>query len=58
MRLFSGWFSLIFAMVFIIVLVGIATTVFLGAKCYASGNPNDMACYMISERYEFGVRQR
>lgn len=53
-----GLFRLFFSLVLILVLGMFTVTAFLGYKCYTSGNPNDMACFMLSERLEVGVRNR
>jgi hypothetical protein len=49
-----AWFVFVFS-IFIIMFMA---NMFLMGACYISKNPNDIACYMISERYEVGVRQR
>lgn len=48
------WFVLIAALA----LGGITVSAFLSYKCYTGGDPNSMACFMISDRVEVGVRQR
>lgn len=47
-----------FVIVFVVVIAGFVVSGFLGYQCYASGDPNSMACYMMSERYEIGIRER
>lgn len=39
-------------------LLTMALTVYMGLSCYMSNDPNSMACYMMSDRVEVGVRQR
>ena len=48
------------AFVLIAALAGIMMAVgaYLSITCYTSGDPNSMACFMISDRVEVGVRQR
>ena len=47
-----------FVAVIFMVLSTLAVSVFLGVTCYMSNDPNSMACYMMSDRVEVGVRQR
>lgn len=58
MDMFSKMIVLAVVVVFTFVIAGIAVSAFLGFQCYNSGDPNSMACYMISDRYEIGVRER
>lgn len=44
--------------VILMVLSTLAVSVYLGVTCYRSGDPNSMACFMMSDRVEVGVRQR
>lgn len=39
-------------------LLTMALTAYLGVSCYMSNDPNSMACYMMSDRVEVGVRNR
>lgn len=39
-------------------LLTMALTAYLGFSCYMSNDPNSMACYMMSDRVEVGVRNR
>ena len=55
---FSKLFKFFFVSVFAIIVTVIAASAFLGVKCYLSGDPNSMACYMMSDRYEVGIRER
>jgi hypothetical protein len=48
------WFVMIAALAGIMMAVG----AYLSITCYTSGDPNHMACFMISDRVEVGVRQR
>lgn len=56
--MFRTMFMLIFLLVFVTVIGGFAVSVVLGYQCYASGNPNSMACFMVSDRHEIGIRNR
>ncbi len=47
-----------FMLVAVLALGGLAVSGFLAYKCYTGGDPNSMACFMISDRVEVGVRQR
>lgn len=53
-----GLFGMFFFVIFAMVMIGIGISAYLGLECYTSGNPNSMACYMISDRHEIGVRNR
>ena len=53
-----GLFKFLFGMIFMLAMGIIAITGFFAFQCYASGDPNNMACYMISNRFEVGVRNR
>lgn len=53
-----GVFGLFFACIMVLVLGMFAVTGFLVYKCYSSGDPNNMACFMISDRHEIGIRNR
>lgn len=52
---FKRVFPVFFIGMFVVVMAVIA---YLAYQCYAGGDPNSMACYMISDRMEIGVRQR
>jgi len=54
----NGFFPVIFYGIFALVVLGFGISLILGYKCYTSNDPNSMACYMISERHEIGIRQR
>lgn len=51
-------FGIIFAMFFIIFFGILAIGGIFTYKCYTSNDPNSMACYMISDKNEIGIRQR
>lgn len=51
-------FFVIFYGIFALVVLGFGISFILGYKCYTSSDPNSMACYMISDRHEIGIRQR
>lgn len=53
-----GLFGLFFVFMFLVVIGTLAVTSFLAYRCYSSGDPNDMACFMISDRHEIGIRNR
>ncbi len=53
-----GLFGFFFGLIFLIVMTGFVVSGYLGYKCYSSNDPNSMACYMMSNRHEIGVRQR
>lgn len=53
-----GLFGIFFAIVFVLILGTFATSAFLGYQCYTSRDPNSIACYMISDRHEIGIRNR
>jgi hypothetical protein len=53
-----GVFGLFFVCVFVLVMGTFAVTGFLAYKCYSGGDPNNMACFMISDRHEIGIRNR
>ena len=48
------WFVLIATLTLTMMAVG----AYLSITCYTSGDPNHMACFMISDRVEVGVRER
>lgn len=54
----SNMIMLVFVLVFVLVIGGFIFSAYLGYKCYASGNPNDISCFMISDRHEIGIRNR
>ena len=58
MRVGFGLFGVFFAVVAALVLVSFVAAGFLSYQCYASGNPNSIACFMISDRHEIGIRTR
>lgn len=58
MRVGFGVFGVFFAVIAGIVLLTFIASGFLAYKCYAGGDPNNIACYMISDRYEIGIRNR
>lgn len=53
-----GVFGLFFVFMFLLALGMFAVTGFLTYKCYSSNDPNNMACFMISDRHEIGIRNR
>jgi len=53
-----GVFGLFFVFMMVMVLGVFAFAGIMTYKCYSSGDPNSMACFMISDRYEVGVRNR
>jgi hypothetical protein len=55
MRWFVGG---MIAVVTLFTLFTIGLTAYMGLACYTSGDPNSMACYMMSDRVEVGVRPR
>jgi hypothetical protein len=55
---FSKIFPFIFGGMFLVMLLMFVAGIFLSIQCYAGGDPNSMACFMISERVEIGVRHR
>ena len=55
MRWFVG--SMI-VVVTLFTLLTMGLTAYLGFSCYTSNDPNSMACYMMSDRVEVGVRNR
>jgi hypothetical protein len=55
----TGMFmKLAFVLIATLVLVTMTTGAYMGITCYTSGDPNHMACFMISDRVEVGVRAR
>lgn len=56
--MFDRMFPLFFGTIFVMVLLTFASAAFLGAQCYFSNDPNSMACYMMSDRVDIGVRSR
>lgn len=55
---FSKIFPFIFGGMFLVMLLMFAAGIYLSISCYTGGDPNSMACFMISERVEIGVRHR
>ena len=55
MRWFVGSMIVVVTM---FTLLTIGLTVYMGLSCYMSNDPNSMACYMMSNRVEVGVRNR
>lgn len=55
MRWFVGSMIVVITL-FTLLTMGLAA--FLGVSCYMSNDPNSMACYMMSNRVEVGVRNR
>ena len=55
---FAKIFPFIFGGMFLVMLLMFVAGIFLSIGCYASGDPNSMACFMISERVEIGIRHR
>ena len=54
-----GWFlGSMIVVVTLFTLLTIGLTVYMGLSCYTSNDPNSMACYMMSNRVEVGVRNR
>lgn len=53
-----GLFSVFFAVVAGLVLMTFIASGYLAYQCYASGNPDNIACFMISNRHEIGIRNR
>lgn len=58
MRVGFGLFGVFFAVIAALVLVSFVAAGFLSYQCYASGNPDNIACFMISNRHEIGIRNR
>jgi hypothetical protein len=57
-KLGFGLFGVFFAVIAALVLVSFVAAVFLSYQCYSGGDPNNIACYMISDRHEIGIRNR
>lgn len=57
-KIFPIFFGVIFTVACVLIVGGFILTAFLGYDCYRGGDPNSMSCYMISKRYEIGIRQR
>lgn len=57
-KIFPVVFGIVFAGMAIMMLGMFAISAWLGYDCYRSGDPNSMACYMMSERHEVAIRQR
>lgn len=55
---FKYLFPIFFALIFFVVIGVFSTVAYLGYQCYASNDPNSMACFMTSQRIELGVRDR
>ncbi len=55
---FFSIFTTFFILFLILFLGTIAYSAFMTYRCYTSNDPNSMACFMISERTEFGIRNR
>lgn len=53
-----GFFKFFFAVVFVGILMVWGFAGFMTYQCYSSGDPNSMACYMMSDRHELGIRYR
>lgn len=51
-------FPILFGFVFVGILLAFVASVFLGVQCYLGNDPNSMACFMISDRHEIGIRNR
>jgi flavodoxin len=51
-------FPFFFMLVMFIVFGTMAISGYLGYQCYSSNNPNSIACYMMSDRQEIGIRVR
>lgn len=51
-------FRVAFVAIAAMVLTTFAVSAWLFAACYTSGDVNSMACFMISDRVEIGVRER
>lgn len=58
----GGWmfkiFPFFFGLIFCAILAVWGISAYLGYQCYASNDPNSMACYMMSDRLELGIRER
>lgn len=54
--MFLRAFQALFFFLFIVFLLVMGTSLYLGYKCYESNDPNSMACYMTADRKELGVR--
>lgn len=53
------WFvSTLIAVIMFFTLLTMGVGVYLGYSCYMSNDPNSMACYIMSDRVELGVRYR
>lgn len=57
-KIIFGIVASVIVVVFLTVFSFIGASGYLIYKCYASGNPNDQACFMISDRHEIGIRNR
>lgn len=51
-----GFFKFFFAVIFCFIMVVAGVSAYLGYNCYSSGDRNSMACYMMSDRLELGIR--
>lgn len=54
----DGFIKLCFAAVFLVALSIFAASSWFSVRCYMSGDPNSMACYMLNERSDITIRQR
>jgi hypothetical protein len=57
-KIFPFIFGGMFLVMLLIMLLVFVAGIFLSISCYAGGDPNSMACFMISERVEIGIRHR
>lgn len=58
MRNNNGLFTLL-SLLIVLMFMGTAFYIgFMTYKCYASNDPNSIACFMISNRHEIGIRNR
>lgn len=55
---FNVMFFILFGAIAIVFVSIIAYSVTMTVTCYNSGDPNSMACFMISDRHEIGFRNR
>jgi hypothetical protein len=57
-KLGFGLFGVAFILIFMLVIGTFVITAYMAYQCYSGGDPNNMACYMISDRHEIGIRNR
>ena len=57
-RIMRGFVGGMIAVITLFTLFTMGVAGYLAYACYSSGDPNHMACYMMSDRVEVGVRPR